>query len=293
MYPWYKDNKEGLINEIQSMFMHKVGPGILPPKQNERSNKGNLLGLISPHAAFACSGPTTSHGILELAKDRQNIDTIIVLGNKHTPYGPSVSLGAYDLWETPIASVPINNKLLDRINASKRNLPKNLKTHIDYDTSAHNQEHSIEIQVPFLQFIFKDFKIAPIAIGHLSSETTNVLGKYFAQIIKKADLQDSIVVIASSDMTHGNYSPILNHEQVTELDKKALDKILKRNPQELEKVVQKYHISMCGVSPVNVLMSLTDELGAQSAKLLNYSTSGLTCGDKSSVVGYASVGFFK
>lgn len=290
---WYSGHKDGLIQEINRMYLHEVGPCRRPLAFDQRKEVKNILGLVSPHAGYACSAPTAAHGFLALAEDRKEIDTAILLGNKHTHHGPEISVASFDAWQTPLGQVPVNMSFLSSIVENKHQLSNQLAQSVDFDESAHMDEHSIELQIPFLQDIYSEFKIAPIAIGHLPTEITQSFGYFLAELIKKEGIEDSIVAIASSDMTHGNFFPQLNHDQVTSLDKLALTPMLNRDPEALEEAVQKNNISMCGVGPVKVLFSLTEKLGAKSAKLLNYATSGLTCGSRSSVVGYASVAVLK
>ncbi|MFX1282042.1 MAG: AmmeMemoRadiSam system protein B [Promethearchaeota archaeon] len=290
---WYSGQKDRLINEIHSMYSHKVGPGRKPLALDQRKNVKNILGIVSPHAGYACSAPTAVHGFLALAEDRKEIDTAVLLGNKHSHRGPEISVAPYDAWNTPLGQVPVNMLLLRKLVENKDQLPDQLAQMIDFDETAHMDEHSIELQIPFLQDIFSDFKIAPIAIGYLPTSLTQSFGSYLADLIKEEGIEDSTIAIASTDMTHGNYFPILNHDQVSTLDKFALKPLLNRDPEGLEEAVQKNNISMCGVGPVKVLLSFTERLQAKSAKLLNYSTSGLTCGSKSAVVGYASIAILK
>ncbi|UCG01750.1 MAG: AmmeMemoRadiSam system protein B [Candidatus Heimdallarchaeota archaeon] len=290
---WYSGQKDRLLNEINAMYMHKIGPGRKPLALDQRKDVKNILGVVSPHAGYACSAPTAAHGFIALAEDRKEINTVILLGNKHTPYGPEISVAPFDAWETPLGQVPVNMSLLNRIIDNKQQLPDRLSKILDFDDTAHMDEHSIELQIPFLQDIYSDFKIAPIGIGRLPTNITRTFGYYLAEMIKEEGIGDSSVAIASTDMTHGNYSPVLNHDEVSSLDKLALTPMLNRDPEALEEAVQKNNISMCGVGPVKVLLSFAEKLGAKSAKLLNYSTSGLTCGPRSSVVGYASVAVMK
>lgn len=290
---WYSGHKDGLMNEIHALYLHKVGPGRRPLASDQRKNVKNLLGILSPHAGYACSAPTAAHGFLALADDRKEIDTAILLGNKHTHRGPEISVASFDAWNTPLGQVPVNMSLLTKIVENKHELDDKLAQIIDFDDSAHSDEHSIELQIPFLQDIFSEFKIAPIAIGHLPTSLTQSFGYYLAEMVLQEGIEDSTIIVASSDMTHGNYIPQLNHDQVTSLDKLAIDPILNRDPIALEEAVRRNNISMCGVGPVKVLLSLTEKLGAKSAKLLNYATSGLTCGPMSSVVGYASIAVLK
>lgn len=286
---WYSGDKQGLMREIEAMYLHSVGPGKRPSALDQRKDVRKILGLVSPHAGYACSAPTATHGFLALAEDRSEIDTVVLLGNKHTGRGPEISVASHDFWNTPLGEVPLNKSFLSKVVMNKSRLADQVRKHIDFDETAHHDEHSIELQIPFLQDIFQDFRIAPIAIGSLPFSITQPLGQYLAEIIKAEGMEDSTVAIASTDMTHGNYSPILNHDQVSSLDKLAINPMLDRDPISLEEVVQKNKISMCGLGPVMGLLSYTESLGAQSARILNYATSGLTCGSMSSVVGYLSM----
>ncbi|MFW9854513.1 MAG: AmmeMemoRadiSam system protein B [Candidatus Thorarchaeota archaeon] len=286
---WYAGYKEGLIRELENMYLHSVGPGKRPPSKDVRKDKKEILGLISPHAGYACSAPTAAHGFLSLAEDRRSIDTVILLGNKHTDLGPEVSVASHDAWNTPLGEVALNKSFLSRVVSNKNRLAGDLAKHIDFDEIAHREEHSIELQIPFLQDIFEDFRIAPIAVGRIPFSFAQALGQYLAEAIRAENLENTTVAIASSDMTHGNYLPSLNHEQVSSLDKLAIKSLVNRNPSSLEEVVRKNKISMCGLGPVMVLLSCTESLGAKSAKVLNYATSGMTCGPMSSVVGYLSM----
>ncbi|MFX1505386.1 MAG: AmmeMemoRadiSam system protein B [Promethearchaeota archaeon] len=290
---WYSGQKDRLIDEINAMYLHNIGPGRRPLASDQRKDVKNILGVVSPHAGYACSAPTAAHGFMAVAEDRREIDTVILLGNKHTHYGPEISVAPFDAWETPLGQVPVNMSLLNRIIDNKSQLPDQIEQIVAFDDTAHLDEHSIELQIPFLQDIYSDFKIAPIAIGRLPTNITKAFGYYLADVLKEEGIEDSTIAVASSDMTHGNYSPILSHDEVSSLDKLALTPMLNRDPEALEEAVRKNNISMCGVGPVKVLLSFTEKLGAKSAKLLNYSTSGLTCGPKSSVVGYASVAIMK
>jgi AmmeMemoRadiSam system protein B len=271
------------------MYLHSVGPGKRPPTLDQRLDTKEILGLISPHAGYACSAPTAAHGFLALAEDRREIDTVILLGNKHTGRGPEVSVASHDAWETPLGEVNLNKSFLSKVVNNKSNLADLLAQHIDFDETAHQEEHSIELQIPFLQDVFEGFRIAPIAIGGLPFNLTQPLGHYIAEIIRNEGLERSTIAIASSDMTHGNYFPSRNHDQVSSLDKLAITPMQNRDPSSLEAIVHENNISMCGLGPIMVLLSYTESLGAQSAKVLNYATSGMTCGSMNSVVGYLSM----
>ncbi|MFX1512610.1 MAG: AmmeMemoRadiSam system protein B [Promethearchaeota archaeon] len=284
---WYSGSKEALLREIKAMYEHEVGPGLEPPAVEQRSNEKKILGVISPHAGYSCSAPTATHGFLALAKDRQNLDTVLLLGNRHSWGGPEVSVADHDAWETPLGTVQVNKTFVNKIDLEKKQLEEGSKL-IELDTTAHADEHSIELQLPFLQHLYSDFQIVPIAIGNLPVRHTITLGKFFADLIISEGLEETTVAVASTDMTHGNMYN-LNHQEVSRRDQFAIEAIIQRDPAALEAAVKKHDISMCGEGPTKVLLSLTEKLGAKSAKLLNYATSGQTCGPMSAVVGYASV----
>ncbi|MHA2327580.1 MAG: AmmeMemoRadiSam system protein B, partial [Candidatus Hodarchaeales archaeon] len=148
---WYSGNKNGLIKEINNMYLHEVGPGRKPSETSERKERNNVLGVVSPHAGYACSAPTAAHGFLALADDRKEIDTAIILGNKHTHYGPDISVAPFEAWMTPLGQVQTNMSLLTKIIENKGQISSDLIQKIDFDESAHLDEHSIELQIPFLQ----------------------------------------------------------------------------------------------------------------------------------------------
>jgi len=286
---WYPGSKSALISELDSMFLHEAGPRKKPLNTDNRSPSKAIAGIISPHAGYACSAPVAAHGFLALAADRKEIDTAILLGNKHTHYGPEISIAGHDAWETPLGRVTVNKELSDKIMSGTDALSKNLNDLIGIDTSAHDNEHSIELQLPFLQYIFPEFSILPIAIGHIPTEESVEFGNYLADVILDNELD--AVAVASTDMTHGNYPPFLNHQEVKELDEKAIKPILDLDPKALEEAVRRYRISMCGVGPVKVLLSLVKKMGCNKAELFKYATSGETCGSMNAVVGYASIAF--
>ena len=153
---------------------------------------------------------------------------------------------------------------------------------IKEDVSAHVYEHSIEVQLPFLQVLFKNFKFVPIVVSASDATTYKNVGTDIANAIKK--LKQDAVIIASSDMTH--YEPQAKAEQK---DKQAIDAILDLDIDKLLNAVEKFGITMCGYGTVSVMLAACKELGAASSKLVKYQTSGDTSGDYSSVVGYAGI----
>ena len=153
---------------------------------------------------------------------------------------------------------------------------------LEEDDLAHTYEHSVEVQLPFLQYLKKDFKFVPIVVYHSKINAFRQLGGEIAKCIK--DFKKDVVIIASSDMTHYE-----DRESAEKKDKIAIDAILKLDEKKLMNAILAWDISMCGYAPAIVMLTAAKELGAKKAELVEYKTSGDTSGDYSSVVGYAGI----
>jgi AmmeMemoRadiSam system protein A len=173
-----------------------------------------------------------------------------------------------------LGQVEIDSALAEKILATSR--------HLQEDPGAHQYEHSIEVQIPFLQYFKKDFRIVPITLAYSSATTYQELGKEIAQAVM--DLKKKVVIVASSDMTH--YEP---QESAQRKDSQAIEAILELNEAELLRRVSGLNISMCGYAPTVALISAAKKLGTTRAELVRYQTSGDTTGDYSAVVGYAGI----
>ena len=185
--PWYGHEKDEVIKTIERSFNHSVGPKILPGESKNNKLLSNLLGIVSPHAGYSCSGPHASHGYLELSKHK-DIDSVIILGTNHTGMGSPTSLFPKGDWETPLGSLKIDEDLHDLF----VNLIADHKNEIGFEVEpyAHTEEHSIDNQLPFLQYtIQNEFTILPIAMGDHSLRTceivANVISKIFSTSEKK------------------------------------------------------------------------------------------------------------
>ncbi|GAJ21344.1 unnamed protein product, partial [marine sediment metagenome] len=197
-----------------------------------------------------------------------------IMGPNHTGRGRPLSIMTQGAWKTPLGEVEIDSELGKQILATS--------SHLEEDYVAHQYEHSIEVQLPFLQYFKKDIRFVPIILAYSSGATYKEIGKELAKAIK--DLSKEVVIIASSDMTH--YEP---QESAQRKDNKAIEAILDLNEDELLKRVDELNISMCGYAPAVSLISAAKELGATGAELVKYQTSGDTTGDYSAVVGYAGI----
>ncbi len=237
---------------------------------DEEAVKEEVIGLISPHAGYAYSGLVAAAAISRIRFK----DTFIIMGPNHTGEGKPLSIMTQGTWKTPLGRVKIDSELGKQILANS--------SHLQEDYEAHQHEHSIEVQLPFLQYFKPDIKLVPIILSYSSDTTYKEIGRELAQAIK--DLNREVVIIASSDMTHYE-----SQESAKRKDTQAIDAILALDEDELLKRVRELNISMCGYAPAVSLISAARELGATGAELVGYQTSGDTTGDYTSVVGYAGV----
>jgi len=265
---FYPARPEELRNTIKKLFLHNKGPGRLP---GENDKERTIFAVICPHAGYQYSGPCAAHSYLELA-EQKTPGTVIMLGPNHTGWGSPVSLYGEGSWETPFGSVEIDEELA-------RELFNNSDI-IDYDESAHLREHSLEVQLPFLQYIYKNFKIIPICMGYQDLETSTEVG----EAIHKTASGKNVVVLASSDLTHQEPQKSANKKDGLIID--AVEKLSERS---LQTAVRENRITTCGYGPMTATIIASKSLGANKAELLKYYTSGDIINEYSSVVGYAAL----
>ena len=246
------------IREMMEIFVDKT------------AEKEEVIGLVSPHAGYIYSGAVTG-AVISRIKSK---DTFIIMGPNHTGSGKPLSIMTEGVWKTPLGEVEIDSELGKKILATSK--------HLEEDDKAHRYEHSIEVQLPFLQYFKPDFKLVPIVFGYASSTVYKEIGKEIAEAVK--ELGKKVVIIASSDMTH--YEPQASAQKK---DRQAIEAILNLNEDELLKRVDELNITMCGYAPVVSLIVAAKELGTTGAELVKYQTSGDVTGNYSSVVGYAGI----
>lgn len=269
---FYVSAEPGLRKQVEWCFRHEIGPGELPTVINSTNHPRKILGLISPHAGFTYSGPIAAHGFCELANDGKP-DLVVIIGPNHRGWGSPIAISHSETWVTPLGEVPVDVRLARQITHA---VPET-----KLDDVGHAMEHSVEVQIPFLQYLFADaFRILPIAILAQNPETCVQLGRAIASIIRG----QNALIIASTDFSHYE-----NHEIATKKDHMAIERILQLDTDDLFRVVREQGISMCGPGPVIAAIAACKELGANSAKLLRYATSGNISGDLGHVVGYASL----
>ncbi|HXZ95330.1 MAG TPA: AmmeMemoRadiSam system protein B [Dehalococcoidia bacterium] len=262
---FYAGTASELEEQIEWCYKHELGPGAMP-RVNSKGQR-EVVAIVVPHAGYYYSGPVAAHAYKELAEDGI-FDTAVILGPNHTGYGYPVSLWTGSSWSTPLGEVEINKKLAQRL----------LGEVIKADETAHIHEHSIEVQLPWLQNLYGKVKIVPITMLAQDIETARTVGKAIAQA------GDNLIVIASSDFTH--YEP---HSVAMEIDSSVIEAIVALDEEELYERCGRLDCTMCGYGPVASAIVAAKEMKAQKATLLKYATSGDTSGDFSRVVGYGSI----
>jgi MEMO1 family protein len=269
---FYPSNPLELQKSLEQSFLDmNFGPGRMPPSLDRKK----IYGIISPHAGYAYSGNVAANGYYQVSN--MNYETVIITGPNHYGIGSGVATMRQSLWKTPLGDVEVNTDFADTISKN---------TVIDMDDFSHIRDHCLEVQLPFLQCIRKDdtFRIVPIIMNLQDIETAKNVGRTIAQAITSASTK--ALLIASSDFTH--YEP---NEEAHRKDLELIDTILSLDVSSFYAVLERLDISACGYGAIASIMVAVKELGASKAELLRYATSGDTTGDKSSVVGYASIVF--
>ena len=228
------------------------------------------LGAVSPHAGYAYSGRVAG----ELWSQVQIPETVVILAPNHRHIGESFAIWPDGAWLTPLGESLIDEDLTDAIVEAHPAVCK--------DSSAHLQEHSAEVQLPFLQYFRPDVSIVSIIVAERECARLERFGHALAGVI--AETGRDILVLASSDMTHFETQATAN-----KLDHMALERVLALDEVGLWEVVRRHRISMCGVAPTVAMLACVKRLGAAGARLVRYETSGDITGDTSEVVGYAGV----
>lgn len=269
---FYEENHDSLKKQIEWCFEHKLGPGKLPLMGNKRQIKG----LMVPHAGYMYSGPVAAHSYYKLVEDGFP-QTFVILCPNHNGIGSAVSTMLEGEWETPLGNVEIDTEFAGKLMEDSGI--------IDSDPSSHVREHSLEVQLPFLQYFSKDFKIVPVSMWVQGIETSYGLGKSIKNVADA--LQKDVLVIASSDMTHYKPQSVANQN-----DRYVLDAIKNMDEKLMIKRIMERDITMCGYGPVASTIVASKELGAGKAQILKYATSGDITGNLNAVVGYASAIFW-
>lgn len=235
--------------------------------------KRDCEAIISPHAGYIYSGQIAAKAFSRLGK----FNTYILLGPNHTGLGSAISIDKNDFWETPIGRIEVNKKMAEKIIE---------KSGAEFDRLAHIGEHSIEVQIPFLQYLFKEEeqkpRIVPIIISEDNPEAIKELGKTIAEISKNED----IAIIASSDFSH-----FISEKLAKKVDFEAINYITKIDPKGFHTKVNTHDLSICGYLPITCLLYYCKEKSLNTAEIEGYTTSGSITGDYDNIVAYSAISF--
>ena len=276
---FYQGSPEALKKQVASFI-------------NPDAERRKALGILSPHAGLIYSGAVAGavYSGIELP------DTVVLIGPNHTGLGAPVSIMCKGTWETPLGTVDIDETLARAI------LSKSPRIH--EDSLAHLREHSLEVQLPFIQYFKKSFKIVPVQMLDTRLDTCVDVGRAVGEAIKDKmrtegrgkreedksairNLQSAIpqvLIVASSDMSHYERAAAAK-----EKDYKAIRHILALDPEGLYSTVKNFGITMCGYGPAVAMLTACKALGASKAELIKYANSGDVSGDYEQVVGYAGI----
>ncbi len=254
---FYNNSAEQLRSELKIM---------IPVTGDQKK----VLGIISPHAGYIYSGVVAGKGYASV----EIPSTVLILGPNHHGAGAAAALHPDGEWLTPLGAAPINDRLNSFIG---QHVP-----FVQSDAVAHQLEHSLEVQVPFLQYLRPDVSIAALCLGHGDYAAVRQIGDGIAAAIRAYG--EEVLIVASSDMTHYESA-----EAARRKDNLALERVLALDPEGLLRICRSERITMCGVVPSAVMLVAAKGLGAKQAKLVTYATSGDVTGDNNQVVGYASV----
>ncbi len=254
---WYPGKASRLQQEVQGFLNRASGADL----------QGQLMALISPHAGYRYSGQVAAYSYKLL--EEQKFSSVVVIAPSHRSYFKGVSVYDRGGYRTPLGVVSLDRELISAM--------KQREIRIQYVPEAHTQEHSLEIQLPFLQVVMPDFKLVPLVMGNQDFTTCKWLAEAVADTVKNK----SVLIVASSDLSH--FHP---YKQAKRLDQVVVDKVNDFDPKGLSDDLASGHCEACGGGPMVTAMLVANRLGANKSRVLHYANSGDITGDHSGVVGY-------
>lgn len=260
---WYPGSAAEIVAEVDR-YLGAVTPVAVP---------GRLLGLLSPHAGLCYSGPVAAHAYAPL-RGREDL-TAVLIGPSHYMSFHGVGVWARGAFETPLGSVPIDEDLAAALVAASRLV-------VD-DAAPHRREHSLEMQLPFLQRLVPGLRLVPCLMGSQGREEVEALAGALAEALRGREA----VLVASSDLSHYHPAPVANR-----LDAQVREEVERFDPEGLQALLESFHGHACGGGPLVAVMKAARGLGADRGTVLRYADSGDAGeGDKSHVVGYLAAAF--
>ena len=266
---FYSGEKNQLSQEIKNCFASEFGPQNSPPPRDVKK----IFGVICPHAGYAYSGPVAAQSYHAISNEKY--DLAIITGPNHWGIGANVATMKDCTWQTPLGDIQVDSEAANDIVGQSKT--------IETDFFSHTRDHSLEVQIPMLQSVYRNnIKILPIILNSQDMDTAKDVGYAIAKIAS----QKRTIIIGSSDFTH--YEPNdFAHSQ----DSALLEPIKELDVEKFYSVLEEKNVSACGYGAIAATMTACKKLGAVKGSVLQYATSGDITGDKSSVVGYGSVVF--
>jgi AmmeMemoRadiSam system protein B len=257
---FYEGSAERLRGQLESCLA--ANP---PVPRKER-----FIGAVVPHAGLMYSGHVAAafYAAAELPR------RFVILCPNHTGAGHFAAINRQGSWRTPLGDAAIDTPLADALMAATPLFAD--------DAKAHAREHSLEVQLPFLQHLLGDFTFVPICLGAHRYDYAEEAGRAIAAVLQ--DVTEPVGILASSDLNHYE-----DQDTTLRKDQLAIDEVTRRDPRELWRVIDEFDVSMCGFIPSTAMLVAANALGATEAKLIKHATSGDVNGDYSQVVGYASM----
>jgi MEMO1 family protein len=241
-------------------------------QENTGQEKIPARACLVPHAGYLYSGHVAGRVFSRVTLPKK----IVILGVRHYPRGQALAIVSKGAWRTPLGDVPIDEELALRLCAAAPLLRE--------DEVAHRSEHSLEVELPFLQVLDPEFTFVPVALGAIRFEELAEVGEGLARVL--AESREAILLLTSSDMNHYESDARTRFK-----DHQAIEAMLRADARELYEVCRREAISMCGLGPAVVMLTALEKLGVKKGELVEYATSGDITGDRASVVGYAGMIF--
>jgi MEMO1 family protein len=267
---FYPAEPEELRDVIEASYLHPVGPGRLPPADGDAHG---VMACVCPHAGYEYSGPVAAHSYLWLSAMRKP-ELVVIVAPNHNGIGSGVATFREGSWETPLGKVPVDSQAAAEI--------VKLTGLVDYDPDSQKWEHSLEVQLPFLQQIYGTFKLLPISLVFQDMETTREIGRGLAKMLAGRD----VLLIASSDLDHYETADVSR-----EKDLAFLKTVQELDILGLYDVMEAKRVNSCGFGAIATVMEASRLLGFKRGELLKYANSGDVTGENDRVVGYPSVCF--
>jgi MEMO1 family protein len=236
--------------------------------------EGTVRAVVSPHAGYVYSGFTAAHAFKLL--EGKKYDCVIVVGPSHREYFDGISIYSGDAYETPLGKVPINHEVRSELLQGEKNIVASIE--------GHRAEHSLEVQLPFLQRVLKEFSVVPIIMGDQRRQLCEQLSVALARVMANK----KVLLVASSDLSHFHA-----YDEAVLLDKRVIQEVERFNSDVFIDELEKKSFEACGGGPIAVAMKTAQQLGANRVEVLHYCNSGDITGDKSGVVGYLAAAFMQ